>query len=530
MEPNLSEAKIYIPEKQMLDADLTDGKSNAHNNISIAWLALRLPLLMLLFFIFRSPVMSKVVEAHGAVIFNAINLLSTPVSRSVFFILAVAILLLVTVLTRKRRQQTAFLTITLVGAILFTTACLLTSRSILYPIPAILLLAANLLPINPNARRPIASLERWLVFAGVGISEVFFFWRHLRPITRLHERFFPSEDGMPRWLWALPGIVLASAAGALALKGSDLLPLEQALRKSPAVRIVITNEDINGIQTDPTQGFLFVVGHGLNHIRRYNVLDWSSPPLESDAPINYAQGFAYNPTAEELYIYDAPNRKLLYFDTNSLRLKRSFDVGNVSPGDAGLAFDPKTDTISISSEADEQIGTPFVLIDRTSGAVIDTQDQESGNLVVAPNRSKEYMDFFRRKSGLLVYDIANRKIVQRVELPEHADRMAVRERENELLVALPMDSRVMRFDADTLEHKGSFSATFGVRTIAIDRANNLLFCASLVNGLLQIIDLATGKEVRHYYLGPWLRSIELLPDRGLAYVSSNGTLFEVRYK
>jgi hypothetical protein len=27
-----------------------------------------------------------------------------------------------------------------------------------------------------------------------------------------------------------------------------------------------------------------------------------------------------------------------------------------------------------------------------------------------------------------------------------------------------------------------------------------------------------------------LRSIELLPDRGLAYVSSNGTLFEVRYK
>ena len=108
--------------------------------------------------------------------------------------------------------------------------------------------------------------------------------------------------------------------------------------------------------------------------------------------------------------------------------------------------------------------------------------------------------------------------------------MAVWKEKNELLVTLPLESRIARLDADTLEAKGEFKAVFGVRSIAIDQAANLLLCGSLATGELEVIDLSNGKRRARYYLGPWLRTIELLPDRGQAYISSNGAIFEVKYK
>ncbi len=70
--------------------------------------------------------------------------------------------------------------------------------------------------------------------------------------------------------------------------------------------------------------------------------------------------------------------------------------------------------------------------------------------------------------------------------------MAFWERRNELLVASPMASRVIRMDADTLKTLGYIPAVFGVRTLAIDAAHDLLLCGSLTTGQVDVIDLQNG--------------------------------------
>jgi hypothetical protein len=92
-----------------------------------------------------------------------------------------------------------------------------------------------------------------------------------------------------------------------------------------------------------------------------------------------------------------------------------------------------------------------------------------------------------------------------------------------------MESRVARLDAATLEVKGYISTLFGVRAIAVDKGRNLLLVGSIASGRVVVIDLATGRQRASYYLGPWLRTIELVPERGIAYVSSNGAIYELHY-
>jgi hypothetical protein len=171
-----------------------------------------------------------------------------------------------------------------------------------------------------------------------------------------------------------------------------------------------------------------------------------------------------------------------------------------------------------------------VVVDRASGAILDRQNEEVGELLLDPRKSVAYFSFFRRTSQVKIYDLQKRAIIRAAQIGAHADRMAILADSNELLITLPTESRVVRLNADTLETKGEIPAAFGVRTIAIDDRENLLFCGSVATGELEIIDLSSGKQRARYYLGPWLRTIELFTDRGIAYVSSNGAIYEVQYK
>jgi DNA-binding beta-propeller fold protein YncE len=99
----------------------------------------------------------------------------------------------------------------------------------------------------------------------------------------------------------------------------------------------------------------------------------------------------------------------------------------------------------------------------------------------------------------------------------------------ELFASAPLNSEVLRFDAETLERKGTIKTIFGGRAIAVDSTRNLLFSGSLVTHQLEVIDLTTQQRVAEYYLGPWLRTVVLDPQNGIAYVASHGGLFTVQY-
>jgi hypothetical protein len=95
--------------------------------------------------------------------------------------------------------------------------------------------------------------------------------------------------------------------------------------------------------------------------------------------------------------------------------------------------------------------------------------------------------------------------------------MAFWKTKNELLVTSPIESRVLRFDAETLTPKGYFAALFGVRAIALDEERQLLLCGNIATGHLIVLDLRTGERVSTRYLGPWLRTIALDVPNGTAY-------------
>jgi DNA-binding beta-propeller fold protein YncE len=307
------------------------------------------------------------------------------------------------------------------------------------------------------------------------------------------------------------------------------VPLEQALRSPATVRRVAVG-DFNWIKSDKTQRVLFGAGHGFNHVRMFDLSDWSKAPVESGATDGWSQSFEYSPTANEVYVYDDDAKRLRYFDAPTLALKRSIDIGKVSPGDTWLAADDRTNTISVVSEADEEVATPLVVVDRDAGRVLDQENEAAGNLTLDPDRSLAYLSFFRRQNRISIYDLRKREVVRTASIGPHADRMGLWKNKNELLVTLPAQSSIARVDADTLELKGYIPADFGVRAIAVDSVENLLFTGSIVTGRLEILDLSTMKRRASFYLGPWLRTIEVIPDRGIAYVSSNGAIFEVRYQ
>jgi hypothetical protein len=503
--------------------------------LQFAWAAFRLPVLLLIFLLFRHQIIegTLAVLGEGKATLFAIDVLSTPAVRFIFMCAMLLALLLCAILTRNLSLWSAYGVVCVFGVIVMSVAMHATGRSKIFIVPAALLLLTNLLPSNTKGRsggnqsNSPTNRSRWFMSSAVGFSELFLFWRHIRWIESTNVLQLNKE--LPRWLWVLPGALLASMVTAGLLFGYALLPFEQALRWTPAVRRVAVG-DYNWIQTDKDHKVMYASGHGFERLRMFDLADWSKSPAESDVTAGSPQGFEYSASMAELYAYDESARRLRYFDANTLKLKQSYDVGQISPGDSWLVADDRTNTITIVSEADEDVGYPFVVVDRATGKIVDHQPEAGGNMTLDPERSRAYLSYFRRESKVLIYDLQARAIVKNAAIGPHAERMALWKSENELLVTLPPQSEIARVDLDTLEVKGYIPALFGVRAISMDPREKLLFIGSIATGEMKILDLPSMNVRARYYLGPWLRTIEVIPDLGIAYVSSNGAIYEVKYR
>ena len=219
----------------------------------------------------------------------------------------------------------------------------------------------------------------------------------------------------------------------------------------------------------------------------------------------------------------------MYLDATTLDQQQVIDVPGLSPGDPWLAVDARTDTITIVSEADVRMGAPLIVLDRSSGQVLGEAPLDAGNVLKHPSEPWLYLSFFRRRNEVVLYNLETRSITHTAPADPQAERMVYWKERNELLVTSPIESRIMRFDADRLEQKGYIPAPFGARAIALDEPRQLLLCGNLATGYIEIIDLRTGTRLNRHYLGPWLRTIQLQAEKGTAYVSSNGALYALNY-
>ncbi|MBD2020004.1 hypothetical protein H6F43_07365 [Leptolyngbya sp. FACHB-36] len=504
----------------------------------IAWAVLRLPLLVIALYMLREELLELVEQVIGvsSVTERAIALISTFWERALVFGVCVMILMASISLTRRLRSRTVqyLVPATIALVLFFIVFALFARRGALLAIALTGLLALNTIPdgwVTRAVTTKVGSLLANLGFGGaVGLAELllpkpFLLWL----LTRLHGRDVVVTGAGRYALDGLP-VIMVSAIAALVLNTAPLVDLGQMLHRDAAVQR-FAKGDFNVLAFNRDQRVLYASGRGVEYLQAYSVDRLDQPPRQSSVTTYYAQGFSYNPEENELYFYGGTEdaQVIEVLDATSLNRKKSLPLPIISPGDSWLVWDRFTDDIIIASEADRQEGTPFVAVNRRTGAITKTLDVGPSYIFISRDKPLLYMNFFRRTTDLIQYNTQTHQVLKRVPTDKQVDRMALVASTNELLVSSPVKSSVVRYDANTLERKGDIKTTFGVRTVAVDATRNLLLTGSLATNMLEVIDLKTYKRLAQYRLGPWLREICLDPESGVAYVSSNGALYKVNY-
>ncbi|MBI1881959.1 MAG: hypothetical protein HYR94_27605 [Chloroflexi bacterium] len=525
---------VYLAKGLML-ADLKARMAITRPGLLLrVWVICRLPLLLVALY-FLAPD-----EFVWLATITAIHLIGTAPERVAFFLLIGLILVgsffLAQRLPSSRLRYLLPLSVTfgvLVGLFQlvpgsqpFAVALFLTSVLAINTISDAWL--ASFMSRNPGR------LTTNLIFAVViGFSELLLLkplllWLPVQwPVGEKTSKVFKTFEVSQGWL---PGLILVPGLAAFLLDPYSLSDLHRAWFPDPAVHL-LARENFSWTEIDLERRILYASGYGTNYLQAYNIDNLDQSPLVSTVESGYAQGFAYNPLEQEIYVYNVLTHKLLTLDATTLGLKKSLTTSQLSPGDVWIAWDQFLDRIVLASEADEQVGIPTVVVDRSTGQVLDQLPFDPGNIALHPTKPWLYLSFLRRINELLVYDLEKRQVVKRAPAPERIDRLifAPGEKGLELFASAPLESQVLRFDAETLERIGTIKTVLGGRAIAVDPTRHWLLCGSLVTHQLEVIDLTTQQHIAEYYLGPWLRTIVLDPEAGTAYVSSHGGLFAVQY-
>lgn len=500
-----------------------------------SWLLLRLPVLISVAFLSKDWLVETFALDEVWLTLSVIDVASTPASRVLIAIGFGAALLLAVFAVRRFAPIPSWLLGTVTAALLYALIwhfgegpSWTFSKLAYWPLGlAVLVALTNLLPDQVLRRFPHAPPMASVVACLPIVAEIFGFRYYLATLIggRSPDRHIVSNQS---FIGAVASVFVPACLAALIANGAALVPLEQALR-SPASMRIVAQGDFNGLQLDKSETVLFVTGHGLPSVARLDLTSPSATLEISNVVASRPQGLAYDPNVDEIYLFDRESQDLIYVDANTLEFKRSVHVGDVSPGDVWMVVDGKTDTLTLASEADYPGGTPFFVIDRRSGAILDRQNFDAGNLTLHPSKPLIYLTFFRRRQSLMTYDLTKHEVVRDVAAPPRLDRLSVLSDPDELLVAQPDASRILSYDPDTLALRGEYKTTLGARVAIGDATRNLILTASIATGELQILDRASGKSLNRIYLGPWLRSVAIVPSTGKAYVSSNGALYEVQY-
>lgn len=499
----------------------------------IIWSLLRLPILAAGLYLFRNPISSFItarIELRTIIDFAvySANTLETRLELYLVFVLALAIGYWVVKKWIVSPLAAYLISLAGMSAIVFISFqfLLLTPNSLGRALFVIVLLALNTMPIEWLSHLTGSGFWNIVFTAAVGLSEAvlpqaYSLW--------LMEKF-QVRASIKNWSW-LAGILVASVFWVFFLtpyNNQRILTLGEKLHANPAVEKFASGA-YNWIEYDPDLHQIFVVGHGTNYLLAFDTENLNMLPRKSK-DIGKMQSFAYNMEKKEIYAYEAQNRQLNYINAVTLETIRSVPVPDLAPGDVWVNWQPATDSITIASEADYEVGIPFVMLERESGEIVSTFSFPLIPTNVAFHSEKNILYFNSFKDTYLIsWDMETHEILKQVETSPNTDRLTYNPLTSEVLVASTMEGDILRYDADTLEYKGKINVSVGDRTIAIDAKRNLLLVGNFINNRMQVIDMETYQQVENFYIGPWIRTISLDVENGFAYVSTVRNLFRVRY-
>lgn len=498
----------------------------------ISWAVIRLPLLGLLAYLFRYQLLSvfeRTIGFTGRMDFFVFTV-STFYARFLVYILSAIALTIGYLLIQKIKiSLTARYILWLASifcGVLFSFYFIFQSpTSLIRTGVVVVLLAINTIPFEWFSKN--SSRINPLFLVGIGISEAVFPQAYSFGLLNL----FPKLDQIKKWSW-ISGVLIIPLLWVFLFIPYDnqrVFTLAEKVHADPAVEKFSTGI-YNWIELNPEENLLYAVGRGTNFLLAFDLDHLDQAPKRSRQDIGKTQSFGFNPEQQEIYVYKADTRELLYMDATSLKVLRSVPIPDLAPGDVWIRWQPMNDSIILSSEADAEIGTPLYMLDRESGEILAELPYPiyPTELTFHPNQLLMYFTSFKA-TYLAVWDMQKYQIKKQTEVPSRTDRILFSENTNEVLVTVPLSGEILGYDADTLENTKRIKSSFGDRTLSIDYQRNLLFTGNFMNGRLTVIDLSTQKKIASYYLGPWIRTIALDTEKGTAYVSTVRGLFSIHY-
>ncbi|MFN8399293.1 MAG: hypothetical protein U0X74_04700 [Anaerolineales bacterium] len=499
----------------------------------ISWAVIRLPLFGLLGYLFRYQLIAifeKTIGFTGRMDFFVFTI-STFYARFLLYVffsltLIAGYLLIQKIKVSPIRQYGIWLASTLCGLFFSFYLIFQSPNAFLRTFFVFALLAINTIPIEWLENS--FNNTNLLFLVGIGISETIF--PQTYTLSLINQA--PKLSNAKKWTWGM-GILIVSLIWMFLLVPYDsqrIFTLAEKIHADPAVQKFSTGI-YNWVELNPEKNLLYAVGRGTNFLLAFDLNHLDQAPKRSRQDIGKTQSFGFNPDQQEIYVYKADTRELLYMDASSLKVLRSVPIPDLAPGDVWIKWVYFTDSIIISSEADAEIGIPLYVVDRKSEKIIASMEFPTiptAYLIVNPNQPLMYFNSFK-DSYFAVWNMDSYEITNQVEITPRTDRMVFSERTQEVWIASPLDGSVLRYDADTLKNTGAIKSNFGDRTLNIDYQRNLLLTGNFINGRLTIIDVTTQKKVASYYLGPWIRTIALDIPNGIAYVSTVRGLFKINY-
>jgi hypothetical protein len=339
----------------------------------------------------------------------------------------------------------------------------------------------------------------------------------------------------PILMRVLPSAALAAAALAVSAPHPMLMRLGQTMFMSPAAEFVFgpdyqvySGYDVSDLALDPATGDIVLCGQ---EQRSPKVLRKGADAAADTGIYNAGNEYCEFAGPQALVTADKESNELLVIDPKSLRVRGRLHLDRLPHGEIFLAAFPGLNLVAAASENEEGLGGgPGIrIIDLNRMKVIREIDAEIGNLIADPRRPVIYTNHFARNIGVRAWEIRTGRLLATSSRFGRSDRMAFDAARNELLATVPETGQVWRLDADTLKDKAPIETVFGVRGIAIDPGRDLLLAASFLTNDLDVIDLKTGRSLRRYRLGAWMRTVLIPGNDGIAYVASRYGVYRLNY-
>ena len=334
----------------------------------------------------------------------------------------------------------------------------------------------------------------------------------------------------------MTGAVLAAAALATLAPFPMLMQMGQRMFMSQQATIVFGPEygifsryDVSDPARNPANGDVLLCGdqqvspkllrHGRGPAVGIKVSNSGNEYCEFSLP----HGF--------LTVDNGPVDDLLVIDPESLQARRRLRLADMPYGEIFLAAHPALNLVAVASEDEGGWGGgPDVrIVDLATMKVIREIDADVGYLIADARRPVIYTNHFAKDVGVRAWDMRTGRLLATSSRFGRSDRMAFDVARDEVLATAPELGEIQRFDAITLKAKPPIRSVFGVRGVGIDPDRDLLLASSFLTNELDVIDLKTGRSLRRYRLGPWLRDVLVVSEEGVAFVASRYGVFRVNY-